>query len=417
MAKSIINKPAYVEIVIGAQKKSFPKNGTTVEVDSQRLKMQYLNYELLIRNVSEIDSIVDDDTPVPVPATLTLLYDIIAPFFFRSLESTNPSGNFLATYRALNFTDLITNVATNPQETETAYVVNPEGTVWLPGSLGGTYYPRGLYYYNGTQWISDKQEVAEQLQINIDDIEAIELVNANQDTAIANNAAAALAARDRANHTGTQLHTTISDFDTGVRENRLNQMAIPTANINLNTNRIINLAAPVNNNDAVRLVDIYESAIQSELGLINQTVAFEPFFIRETIPNVDATGTWAFTPPEDGDYELSMFIRHSYNQTTSNFLSHVLRDGVSFDFPLHIEPKDSGGPGIVLPTVANDTLGPNANTETDQFCLASGSRIMEALPSGTPVNLRLEFAGQNTGQEATIYNAILRVKRILNRNT
>jgi hypothetical protein len=29
---------------------------------------------------------------------------------------------------------------------------NSEGTYWLPGSLGGTYYPSGMYYSNGTTW-------------------------------------------------------------------------------------------------------------------------------------------------------------------------------------------------------------------------------------------------------------------------
>lgn len=27
-----------------------------------------------------------------------------------------------------------------------------QGTAWLPGSLGGTYYPKGLYYSNGITW-------------------------------------------------------------------------------------------------------------------------------------------------------------------------------------------------------------------------------------------------------------------------
>ena len=40
--------------------------------------------------------------------------------------------------------------------------------------------------------------------------------------------------RDRSTHTGTQPHTTISDFDTGVRTNRLDQMALPTAPVGLN---------------------------------------------------------------------------------------------------------------------------------------------------------------------------------------
>ena len=55
----------------------------------------------------------------------------------------------------------------------------------------------------------------------------------------------------RANHTGTQLASTISDFDTQVRTNRLDQMAAPTAPVSLNNQRITNLATPTDPNDAV----------------------------------------------------------------------------------------------------------------------------------------------------------------------
>lgn len=43
--------------------------------------------------------------------------------------------------------------------------------------------------------------------------------------------------RARANHTGTQAHTTISDFDAGVQTNRLDQMAAPTASIVFNSQK------------------------------------------------------------------------------------------------------------------------------------------------------------------------------------
>ena len=46
------------------------------------------------------------------------------------------------------------------------------------------------------------------------------------------------------------LHTKISDFDTGVRTNRLDQMAAPTASVSLNSQTITNLADPVNTQDA-----------------------------------------------------------------------------------------------------------------------------------------------------------------------
>lgn len=45
----------------------------------------------------------------------------------------------------------------------------------------------------------------------------------------------------RANHTGTQLAATVSDFDTQVRTSRLDQMAAPTADVALNTRKITGL--------------------------------------------------------------------------------------------------------------------------------------------------------------------------------
>ena len=46
------------------------------------------------------------------------------------------------------------------------------------------------------------------------------------------------------------LHTKVSDFDTGVRTNRLDQMAAPTGSVSFNSQNITNLADPVNTQDA-----------------------------------------------------------------------------------------------------------------------------------------------------------------------
>ena len=45
-------------------------------------------------------------------------------------------------------------------------------------------------------------------------------------------------------------HTKISDFDTGVRTNKLNEMATPTASVSFGSQNITNLADPVNTQDA-----------------------------------------------------------------------------------------------------------------------------------------------------------------------
>lgn len=56
--------------------------------------------------------------------------------------------------------------------------------------------------------------------------------------------------RNRSNHTGTQLASTISNFDTQVRTSRLDQMAQPTADVSINSNKITNVSTPTSDNDA-----------------------------------------------------------------------------------------------------------------------------------------------------------------------
>lgn len=55
---------------------------------------------------------------------------------------------------------------------------------------------------------------------------------------------------DRSTHTGTQVASSISDFDTQVRSSRLDQMAAPNANVSINNQRITNLADPTSAQDA-----------------------------------------------------------------------------------------------------------------------------------------------------------------------
>jgi hypothetical protein len=54
----------------------------------------------------------------------------------------------------------------------------------------------------------------------------------------------------RANHTGTQLAATVSDFDTQVRTSRLDQMTAPTASVSLNSQKVTSLATPTADADA-----------------------------------------------------------------------------------------------------------------------------------------------------------------------
>lgn len=59
------------------------------------------------------------------------------------------------------------------------------------------------------------------------------------------------AAESRANHTGTQTASTISDFNTQVRTNRLDQMTTPTAAVSMGTQKITSLLDGTSAQDAV----------------------------------------------------------------------------------------------------------------------------------------------------------------------
>ena len=78
------------------------------------------------------------------------------------------------------------------------------------------------------------------------------------------------------------LHTKISDFDTGVRTNRLDQMAAPTGSVSLNSQTITNLADPVNTQDAATRgfveatsqgLDVKDSCVAATTGNITISTA------------------------------------------------------------------------------------------------------------------------------------------------
>jgi hypothetical protein len=88
-------------------------------------------------------------------------------------------------------------------------------------------------------------------------------------------------ATQRSNHTGTQAASTISDFDATVRANRLDQMAAPTADVSLNSQKITNLADGVASTDAATVGQV--DAARSGLSLKDPVRA-------ATTANISLTG-------------------------------------------------------------------------------------------------------------------------------
>jgi hypothetical protein len=111
------------------------------------------------------------------------------------------------------------------------------GQLWTDTSVN----PAKVRWWDGTKWVA-----ADGTSIPAGYI---------TDTHISSTAAIALSklATDplaRANHTGVQPSSTISDFDARVRTSRLDQLAAPTQNLDINGVRLTNVATPVAASDA-----------------------------------------------------------------------------------------------------------------------------------------------------------------------
>ncbi len=108
-------------------------------------------------------------------------------------------------------------------------------TISLTGDVTGT-----SASFDGTGNASITAAIAANSIVNDD-------INASAAIALSKLATDPLA---RANHTGTQAASTISDFDTQVRTSRLDQMAAPTGSVSANSQKITNLGTPTSNTDA-----------------------------------------------------------------------------------------------------------------------------------------------------------------------
>lgn len=114
------------------------------------------------------------------------------------------------------------------------------------------------YHYNGSAWRP---------------ADAAKLTDGTiQNTALATNPLA------RANHTGTQISSTISDLATTVQGYRLDQFAVPTADLSINSHKLTNVADPTSSTDAAnkRYVDTVIQGLTQKPTAIVATAAALP---------------------------------------------------------------------------------------------------------------------------------------------
>lgn len=175
----------------------------------------------------------------------------------------------------------------------------------------------------------------------------------------------------RANHTGTQTASTISDFDTQVRSSRLDQMAAPTSSVSLNAQRLTNVADPTNAQDAA--TKAYVDATKQGLDVKDSVkVATTGNYNLTGEEVIDGVQTYAgdrvlvksqTNPAENGIYVISV---NSWTRASDANSNAKVTPGM---FVFVEEGTTNADSGWVLTTDGAITLGTTALTFT-QFSSA-----------------------------------------------
>lgn len=79
-------------------------------------------------------------------------------------------------------------------------------------------------------------------------------------------------------------HEWVSDFDTGVQENRLDQMAAPTSNVSMNSNKLTNLSPGTADTDAATIGQLPSSSTSARFE-VDVNVSSYPYTVTTGLPN------------------------------------------------------------------------------------------------------------------------------------
>lgn len=238
----------------------------------------------------------------------------------------------------------------------------------------------------------------------------------------------------RANHTGTQAASTISDFDAQVRTSRLDQMAAPTAAVSLNSQRITSLADPTAAQDATSKA--YVDAVAAGLApkdavrvatTVNGTLAtaFENgdaidgvtlatgdrILIKNQsagaengIYTVNASGAPTRATDADSSGDLigaSVFV--SEGTTNGNTLWVMTTDGPITVGTTALVWSQFGGPGAVTAGTGITVTGQQVALTTPVSVANGGTNATTAAGARTSLGVPGKFAGDIGDGAATSY--------------
>jgi hypothetical protein len=126
----------------------------------------------------------------------------------------------------------------------------------------------------------------------------------------------------RANHTGTQLASTVSDFDTQVRTSKVTDLTAPTGSFSMNSQKITNLATASAGTDAINK-DYVDSKIGANNGIASldsvgkiPTSQLPPVAIAETYV-VSSQAAMLALPSDIGEIAIRTDVSKSFILTAS----------------------------------------------------------------------------------------------------
>ncbi len=156
----------------------------------------------------------------------------------------------------------------------------------------------------------------------------------------------------RPNHTGTQPAATISDFDTQVRTNRLDQMAAPTAAVGMNAQLLTNVATPVSDQDAATkaYVDALSQGLDVKQSVRAATTAGITLSGAQTIDGVPVvSGDRVLVKDQSAGSQNGLYVAAlgAWNRTADANTSAEVTAGL---FTFVTEGTANGNFGFVLAT-------------------------------------------------------------------
>lgn len=155
------------------------------------------------------------------------------------------------------------------------------------------------------------------------------------------------------------VHTDLSDFDTGVQQNRLDQMAAPTSAVSMNSQKLTNVATPTDANDAANkaYVDAARSGLDVKASVRVATTANITLSGEQTIDGVSVVaGDRVLVKNQDTGSQNGIYVcaAGSWSRATDADVDAEVTPGL---FTFVEEGTANADSGWVLTTNGSITVG------------------------------------------------------------